>query len=369
MPTQSVTIDSGLLTRVGILAAKERRDGLALTSGVLAALKKALGNPSARKWREGGRYNSAFQVAEHSTFTDLSASGGYSPLSSGSAEPDRSLLYKLADSGGPVYMSGYEIRQFKDGQGGVESEWQRRVEAMVSQAYRKFSQQVVSGNVAGFDTGGSSGWSTMNGIDRTWGFMEDEAVGSQTNSFGGLARSSYATVVGSQNQVQNAGDAFGSNGLNGLFSLVTSTKRHKDIGTKVFLASDAGMNNLKRSTQAYERYVSTKEIDPGLVIAMFQGIPVFQEPQMPVSTATGGSASNTNPMTFLLWDLDDIFPAWAEKVEVDDDVIPDGFFGVSNVAKRVSGNQLVYVQNVACSGQMVALDVGSSGILHSGETF
>lgn len=368
MPTQSVTIDSGLLTKVGILAARERRDGLALTSGVLMALKKALGNPAARKWREGGRWPSALQVAEHSSFTDLSASGGYAPLSSGAAEPDRGLLYKLADSAAPVYLSSYEIRNYASNDA-LEAAWQSRVENMVSAAHRKWTQQIVSGNVSGFDTSGASGWSTMNGIDRTWGFVEDDAVGSQTNSFGGLARSSFATVPGAQNQVQNAADAFGSNGLNGLFSLVTAAKRHKDIGTKVFLGSDAGMNNLKRSVQAYERYVSQKEIDPGVVISMFQGIPIFQEPQMPVSTATGGSGTNTNPMTFLLWDMDDIFPAWAEKVVVDDDVIPDGYFGVSDMAKRQSGNQLVYVQLVATAGQLVATDVGASGVLHSGETF
>jgi hypothetical protein len=369
MPTQSVTIDSGILTQVGIMAAKERRDGLALTSGVLAGLKKALTNPASRRWREGGRFNSAFSVADHSSFTDLSASGGYAPLSAGSYEPNRALLYKLADSGGPVYLSSNEIRNFTAGSSDVDAEWQRRVESMVSQAYRKFTQQVVSGNVAGFDTGGNSGWSTMNGIDRAWGFMEDDAVGSQTNDFGGLDRGIYQTIVGAQNQVQNAADLFGSNGLNGLFSLITSSKRHKDIGTKIFLASDAGCNNLKRSTQAYERYVSQKELDPGLVVTMFQGIPIFQEPQMPVSTATGGIATNSNPLTFLLWDMDDIFPAWAEKIVVDDDVIPDGFFGVSDVAKRVSGNQLVWTQYVACAGQLVACDVGSSGILHSGETF
>lgn len=364
MPTQSVSIDSGILTNVGIVAAKEKRDGLALTSGMLAALKKAIGNPASRRWDVGGRFVSGLAVVEHSTPTDLAASGGFAPLSGTVYEPERALLYTLADTAAPVMFSGYQLRNFAS-QGAFDKFWQDRVENVVSMLHRKWTKQVVAGGVSGF-----ASWNTINGIDYTTNaFLEDDAFGSQTNSFGGLARGSYPTVPGAQNQVQNIGDAFGSNGPNALFSLTTGCRRHKDGGNKVWLGSDMGMNNLKRSTIAYERFTSKDALDLGREVTMFNGSMIFHEPQMPISTATGGSASNTNPMTFAYVDVDDIFPVWAEKVSTNGATLGDGYFGAGAAAQMVQGNQQVWCLIIECAGQLVALDVGSSGIAHSGETW
>lgn len=364
MPTQSVTIDSGILTNVGIVAAKERRDGLALTSGVLSALKKAIGNPASRRWESGGRFNSALSVAEHSTPTDLAASGGFAPLSGTVYEPDRSLLYTLADTGAPAMFSTYQLRIFES-QGAFDSFWQSRVENVVSMLHRRWTKQFVAGGSAGFGS-----WNTINGIDYTTNaFLEENAFGSQTNSFGGLARGSFPTVPGAQNQVQNIADAFGSNGPNALFSLATGCRRHKDGGNKVWLGSDQGINNIKRSTLAYERFTSKDSLDLGREVTMFNGSMIFHEPQMPISTATGGSATNTDPMTFAYVDVDDIYPVWANKVSMGDATAGDGYFGTGTAAKQMAGNQLVWVMVVECAGQIVALDVGSSGVAHSGETF
>lgn len=364
MPTQTITLDSGILTNVGLVAAKEKRDGLALTSGVLAALKKALGNPANRRWDTGGRYPSALSVVEHSTPIDLAASGGFAPLPGTVYEPDRGLLYTLADTGAAVIFSGYQLRIFES-QSAFDAFWQSRTENVVSMLMRKWTKQIVAGGSAGF-----SSWNTLNGVDYTTNaFLEENAFGSQTNSFGGLSRGSYPTVPGAQNQVQDIADAFGSNGPNALFSLTTGCRRHKDGGNKVWLASDMGMNNLKRSTVAYLRFTSKDSADLGRVVSMFNESMIFHEPQMPISTATGGSATNTNPITFYYVDVDDIFPVWAAKVSQNGANLPDGYFGTGTAAQQLTGNTQAWCMPVACSGQLVALDVGSSGIAHSGETW
>jgi hypothetical protein len=367
MPTQSLTIDSGILTNIGFIAGKEKRDGLALESGVLAALKKALGNPANRRWDTGGRYSSGLAVVEHSTATDQAASGGWAPLSGTVYEPERALIYTLADTNAPVMASGYQARIY-DSTKAFNTFWQGRAENVMSMLHRRWSRQIVAGGSAGF-----ASWNTLNGVDSSVatnaGFIEDDAFGSQTNSFGGLPRGSFPTVPGCQNQVQSGADAFGSNGANGMFSLATGCRRHKNGGNKVWLGSDQGMNNLKRSALAYERFTSKDSLDLGREVSIFNGSMIFHEPQMPISTATGGSSTNTNPITFYYIDVDDIFPVWANKVNTGGIQLGDGYFGTSGVAEQISGNQLAWCMSISCSGQLVALDVGSSGLLHSAETF
>lgn len=367
MPTQTLTIDAGILTNIGFVAGKEKRDGLALESGVLACLKNALGNPANRRWDTGGRYSSGLAVVEHSTPTDLAASGGFAPLSGTVYEPERALIYTLADTGAPVMFSGYQARIY-DSQKAFDAFWQGRVENVMSMLHRRWTRQMVAGGAAGF-----ASWNSLNGVDTgiatNAGFIEDDAFGSQTNSFGGLSRGSFPAVPGCQNQVQSGADAFGSNGPNAMFSLATGCRRHKNGGNKVWLGSDQGMNNIKRSSLAYERFTDKSSLDLGREAAVFNGSMIFHEPQMPISTATGGSSTNTNPITFYYLDIDDIFPVWANKVNTGGVNLGDGYFGTGGVAEQLAGNQQVWCMAIECAGQLVALDVGSSGLVHSAETF
>jgi hypothetical protein len=361
MATQSVAVDVGILSVLGLEAAQERRNGLALQSGVLALMKKAYGRPNAKVWDSGGRYPFELQVREHSTFTDLSAAGGYVSLSNTANDPGVMGYYSLASVAAPIRLGSQELLIY--GSGGMNAlgeAWKRKTENMIDAAYNFWSQQFVAGGVSGWTSFG-----TMNGADQATGYIEENAVGSQGNTVGGISKSTYASVGGWQNRVQNIADAFGSNGLNALYSLVTGANRFKAGGNKGWLCSEAGCNNLARSVQAYQRLVDGKSLDIGRAVMVFREYPVFFEPQMP----TTGTATTNDPYTFLLLDVDNIFPVWSKAVKTSDGSgMPDGFFGVSEMGKE-AGNTPVWIQTLHVGGQNIAVFLGTSGLAHSGETF
>ncbi len=90
---------------------------------------------------------------------------------------------------------------------------------------------------------------------------------------------------------------------------------------------------------------------------------------MPVSTATGGTSTNTYPITAYLIDSEDIFTEWSTAVSMDDgDGLPDGFFGVGSW-RRISGEQMVYGCPMMVGGQNLVADMGSSAVVIRGETY
>jgi len=229
--------------------------------------------------------------------------------------------------------------------------------------HRNWTQRIVASIGSGF-----TGWGTFNGFDSTAGIFESGAAGSgQSNSIGGLSKSTYAFAIGWNNRVANMADAFGTNS-NVLYQVLTATKRHKDSGKKCWLFSDAGMNNIKRTVSANERYMVKDDLDAGRMVEVYQGIKIYQEPQMPISTATGGSATNTDPITAYLVDSEDIFPVWMKGVRMGEIDIPDGYFGVGEW-RPIQGTQAVWGMPMFVAGQLITADMGSSAVVHSGETF
>src|SRR3990167_7334302 len=96
MPTTSPSIDWGILSFVGIEAAQERRDGLALNSGLMRACDDAhgKGNP---KWTSGGRYSVSVSMYAPTGATVFTS--GYEEFDPTAVEPERVALYTPAVSG------------------------------------------------------------------------------------------------------------------------------------------------------------------------------------------------------------------------------------------------------------------------------
>ncbi len=229
---------------------------------------------------------------------------------------------------------------------------------------RAFNQRVVAGLGSGY-----TDWYTLNGIDYATGVMERSAVGSQSNTIGGLSKSTYSNVIAWNNVVVDMNNLWGSN-LNQLYGAITQVKIHKpDLNSKVWLFSTAGMDNIKRSVQANERYYITDKLDAGVPVEVYHDIRIHQENFMPVSTATGGASTNTYPITAYLLDTDDIYTCWSQKVNFSNGVtLPDGYFGVGEW-RQVSGEQLVICCPMMVGGANIIADMGSSAIVIRGQTF
>lgn len=351
MGTTSVTVGNEILSTTMFVHMKEWRDGLHLATGFLDAQERVHGK--GQPTQDGGsRIIIPVVLAEHASDTQLSH--GYEEIDLSVADVSRPAVYTWAHTVRPVVISGEEER-LNSGKSAVISMAAMRTESVANEMKRKFVKQMVSGNVTGW-----TNWNTLNGIDRTTGFLEEDADGSQTNSVGGLSKSTYATTEGWQNGIYDGAASFNSNGLTGLYNLLTKIRSRSPTGDPdIILASESGYINYKRAIQAGERYIGEKELDGGRRVQVFDGIPIVVEPQMPVSTATGGSSSNTNPMSFAFVNSKDIFVLWDSAI---------GFFHLTDF-ENVSGKYDVRAAKMHCRGQLVARHLGSSGLAVDLETF
>lgn len=361
MPATTVTYDWGVLSACGQAAATEYRDGNELACPLIRVQEevKGKGNPKF----EGGQNmpGPSISMVQHTGITQFS--DGYEEYDSSANETQRTPLYPLAMSGLLMKIGGKELRTYSSTPNGLRRKIESLTKSCMGFMRRGWEKRIIAGIGSGFGE-----WITFNGFDSTGGIFEDDAIGSQTNVIGGLSKATYSTVVGWQNVVVNLNNAYGTN-VNGLYQVMTTTKRHKDGGKKVWLWSDQGINNYKRSVQAYERYTSSDKLDMGKPVLVYGGHPVYQQPQMPVSTATGGSTTNTKPWTALFLDFDDIHFAWSPAVKFGNGQgLPDGFFGVGDWS-QIAGNITVYGCPMAVAGQTYVADMGSSGIAYGGETY
>lgn len=361
MPTTSVSIDWGILSFAGLEAASDTRDGLALSSGLIAMYESLLGKGN-KKWTHGARKVASVQMLTHTGITSFS--DGFEEFDGGATEPTRDAIYSPALSGLLLKIGAKEMAMYGNSTAGLRPKVESLVVNGMGMLSRNWTQRIVAGIGSGF-----TDWLSWNGFDSVTGVFERAAAGSQSNSIGGLSKSTYAGAIGWSNRVVNMNNAYGSN-QNALFQLVTATRRHKDSGKKAWLFSDQGMANQKRAVQANERYYTKDSLDSGKPVEMYHGFKIFQEPQMPVSTATGGATTNTYPITAYLVDTEDIFPSWMKAVKMAgaDEEIPDGNFGTGQW-RKIQGQQMVYGCPMWVAGQMIVLDMGSSGVAYGGETY
>ena len=259
-------------------------------------------------------------------------------------------VYSPAHTTMPIAISKDEEIKNR-GEAAVISILDSRTKAVMGAMRRNLLRKTVEG----VDAGGFADWNTLNGITYANGFLEENAVGAQGNSVGGVSKATYSGIPGWQNQIADVNGSFNANGLQGLVDLRVETAAVSPGGEPhIWLASRQGAKNLKRSLRAYERYVDEAKLDGGRMIQMWDGIRMETEYYMPTNTAT----HTTAVISFYLLNLDDIHYVFDSE----------GYFDVSPFEK-ISGEYDVRSANVRLYGQLVAKHLGSSGIAFDGETF
>ena len=140
---------------------------------------------------------------------------------------------------------------------------------------------------------------TLNGIDAATGWFEEGAFGSgQSNSVGGLSKSTYASANWN-NQVASAGGAFNTNraGEGAMTDLMIQTQIYAPEGTvDLILASPTSYKLYKQSLRAQEQYVKETVLDGGRLALAFSGALMYVENNLGF---TGSGGSNKMSMYFL----------------------------------------------------------------------
>jgi hypothetical protein len=349
MPTTTLTIGNDVLSTTQYVLMKEWRDALHTSVGFLDAQTRIHGQGGPTQ-AGGSRIIQPFGVTRHSNATELIT--GYEHIDSSVQDFSKPASFEWAFTTEPVAISGVE-EFINSGEAAILSILDGRTKDVANKMKQDFVRQVVKGDAASWTR-----WNTLNGVDFTGvansAFLEENAVGAQTNIIGGLSKATYSSAPGLQNQVFNGANSFNANGLAGLYSLGTEARAVSPSGPfDVWLVSRDCFNNLKRSLSAQERYLEGAG-DGGKLVEYWNGVRIDVEYYMP----DDGAVTATTPISAYALNMQDIYCMWG----------PDGYFDMGDFM-TISGEQDVRIAKMTCIGQLIAKHFGSSGLAHSLDTF
>ncbi len=298
------------------------------------------------EYENGGSYiHRPLSVNEHSTITQFST--GYEPVSLAVNSVLASAVYDWADFAQPIVISRKEELE-NSGEKAVVKILEARMRSVMGQLRRELNKQILAGNSTVLTR-----VNTLNGVSSTTGFLEDRAVGAQTNTVGGVSKTVYQSTTGWQNQFRSAAGAFGTNGKTAMDRIWIGANSVAHMGEiDSIIMSEAGMSNYKRILFSQERYIDEKTLDGGRMALAFAGAMVEQDLDMPANAGVG-----VDEITAYFLNFDGI--KLIMHRDSDFEVTP-----FENIPGSAARQALLHVK---C--QLVADHLGSQGILVNGDTF
>ena len=270
------TPTTDILTSTLQVRAKKMRDNLMRTTPFLDFLQ--------RKSRiitvEGGaRISLPVALAEHSIISNLGG-GGYGVVSDVVTDTMRDAVFEWSNFEAPVILTKVEATANKGPEARVRI-LDGRMKTVFNHLRKEVETQIFAGSssVLGDMT-------TMFGVDASTGVFEELAFGSQANSVGGLAKSSFVTTW--QHQVANVADDFATNGLSTMRAAAIAAGTYGAGIDGVFL-STAAMGLYSGELQTQDRYVMEKPADGARLRLQFDGAEVHAQKDL---GAVGGSGTN-----------------------------------------------------------------------------
>ncbi len=348
MATGTITVDNKYLTTTLHTLVKDAADQLHRKLSYFDACKSKFGEGKPT-WDGGAVILEPWLIDEHSDPTAIST--GYETINLNVRDVDVAAQFTWFTAIMPVVIAGQEER-INRGPGAVASILERRKDAVMGGFHRKFVRQTFIGDVAQF-----SDLNTWNGVDYSTGFLEEDAVGSQTNSIGGLSKSTYASLPGAQNQRYDAAGSFNSNGIAAMIHINQKIRaRHPmNMGPDAWFMSEAFSQNMKRSLQSYERYVGGADgVDAGKLYAVWDGVPCYTETYM----ANAGTNTTADPISAYAASMDYMKTLWH----------PEGYFNVGDF-ESCKPQQDVRAAHILTMAQNTLCHAGSQGLIFDAETF
>ena len=186
----------------------------------------------------------------------------------------------------------------------------------------------------------------------TTGFFEDAAFGSQTNTIGGIAKGSFTSSW--QNQVADAANNFGNNGLKAMSNLIINTQIYAPEGeVDIILASPLSYELYRNELTDQERYTSAEQMKDlvGRMALMYNGAMMYIDPNLGFTIAAGGAVKVS--MYFLNSKL---FTVYFDK---------DAYFEMGDM-ERISGYAAAS-SNIMVRTQLATSHLAGHGVLLNAE--
>jgi len=223
-------------------------------------------------------------IAEHSTITQLAT--GYEPVSLAVNDVLRPAIYEWCDFTAPIVITRKEEME-NSGEYAVVKILEARMKSVMGMLRRELNKQIL--------TNGSTvltGMNTLNGnaagSGSSTGFLEhaDATPGSQTNSVGGISKTTFP-VAGWLNQFKNAGGTLAMSDLYDLYIAANSVAPSGDISHLIMSAS--ALAQYRNLLFAQERFVQTDKLDGGRMGLAFNGAIAEQDPEMGFASSVAGN--------------------------------------------------------------------------------
>jgi len=351
----STNVSNQELTSTGYVIAKEARDALHRKVALLDAMKEKHGEGKPSR-KGGNRLIKSVTVQEHA----LSGTGvqtGYEQLIADVQDTEIPIIYRWGQMEFAVVIS--EREEFENsGETKILDLAAQRLKVTFGQARRQANEHWIAGRTSDAEWV-KSGWRTLNGIDNTDGFLENRAIGSQTNSWGDSgSKATYSGAPGTQNGYQDVAGSFNSNGLNALYAAKTRMKTlSEDPADCVWMFSESCYNHYKNTVQASERYTKM-DADAGMDVEMYGGNRLHIESYMPNAGTVTGVAGNNDEASAYVIDPEDIYIEWD----------PDGYFKQTEWRFK-DGEHDVRICKVRVRGQLMSCGFGGSAVIVGADTF
>tara|TARA_R110002126_G_scaffold64439_16_gene165051 strand:- start:394 stop:1431 length:1038 start_codon:yes stop_codon:yes gene_type:complete len=305
-----------------------------------------------RKLKKVKEFNGGFKIVvpvevdESSVETVLTS--GWEALNMSVKDATDQAEYDWLRVAMPVLISGRE-EAMNSGDKAIIDLAEVRFKNSLSALMRKVNKEIVSGRTTNL---GALGTLNGTGEGRITGFLQNQALGSQSNDMGGLAR---ASIVGLNNQYKLGTGHFDTNGMTSMYELEALASTVSPSGGDggrfhLTLASTAAYTLYRNALFSKERYIDAKTLDSAGVqsLAFSSGV-IMPEREMYV----GGAAATKTSMMML--NLDGI----QMHIHKDADFSFTGFENVTGYDGRYG--------KVLFMGGLVANHLGSSALLTNNE--
>jgi len=287
---------------------------------------------------------------DHSSITELS--NGFEPVNMAVTDPFQSAKYEYSNFTQPIILSAVEKAANK-GDLAVINILESKMRNVMLSLKKEVSRQVIVGDSSRIST-----FQTLNGNGtnvsaiNTTGWLEGDAT--QTNTVGGLAKTTYAA----QNWFNQHVDSLGNMSLAHLDELFIQSQIRSPDGSfpDILLMSPNCFAKFQSLQQSTVRYVSSGDRD-GLnrdMVGMWRGASIFVEPNLGF-TANAGSAMGAKPVSAYALNSSQ-FQLYCDT---------DGFFNVGDLMP-VPGTATEAAM-VFCRMQLVTGHLASHGVLIDAE--
>ena len=300
----------------------------------------------------GSRVEQPVIFGDHSSITELS--NGFEPVSMAVTDPFQTAKFEYSNFTQPIVLSAVEKAANK-GDLAVVNILESKMKNVMLSLKKEVSKQILvgdSGKITTLQTLNGNGTSAV--APDTTGWLEGVAQASQTNSVGGLSKSTYQA----QNWFNQFVDAGGTLALSHIDEAFIQTQLYNPAGTTpdIMLVSPSFYAAFLALMDQRIQYISVGDRD-GLnqtMVATYRGARIYVDPNMGF-TASAASGMGAKAVSAYLLSSDQF------QLYVD----TDGFFNVGEMMP-VPGTATEAAM-VFCRMQLVTGHLASHAILIDAE--